>query len=224
MIVHVVGSASPSPPPLFLSRKGRSPDSTHTHTDTHMTTTELPQLAPFPLTDDNSRLLGVGERLVGEVYERHAVSFGDEPMSHHWFRLSPHSVLYGKEVPDDSAVFYRVLLSPQDTYTTGAVRNKQEGRGRYDLIPFEAMDALAKRLEMGAAIYGDKNWEKGIPLSRFLSSMRRHAAQVNYDFSEDHLGAVLFNAAGFVTVATRIKAGLLPASLDDLGYLERQAS
>jgi hypothetical protein len=190
----------------------------------YLTEPSFPQLAPFTLTDDNSRLLGVGERLVGEVYERRAVSFGDEPMSHHWFRLSPHSALYGKEVPDDTGILYRVLLSPQDSYSTGAVRNKQEGRGRYDLIPFEAIDALAKRLEMGAAIYGDKNWEKGIPLSRFLSSMRRHAAQVNYDFSEDHLGAVLFNAAGFVTVAARIKAGLLPRELDDVGYLERQAA
>ena len=49
--------------------------------------------------------------------------------------------------------------------------------------------------------------------------MRRHASQVNFDFSEDHIGAVLFNAGAFVTIVTRIKAGLLPRELDDIGYI-----
>jgi hypothetical protein len=42
---------------------------------------------------------------------------------------------------------------------------------------------------------------------------------VNFDFSEDHIGAVLFNAGAFVTIVTRIRAGLLPRELDDIGYI-----
>lgn len=187
-----------------------------------MTTTAEPvETAPYPLTDDNSRTLGVGERLVGDVYVSMEGTAGDA--AREWFRLNPNDPLYGREVPDDAMCFYRVLLpdAGMTSYTTGAVRNKQEGRGRFDLIPYEAMLALAKRLEFGATIYGDRNWEKGMPLSRFLSSMRRHAMQVNFDFSEDHVAAVLFNAAGFVTTASRIEAGLLPRELDDIGYLAK---
>lgn len=34
-------------------------------------------------------------------------------------------------------------------------------KGRYDLIPREAVDALARRLELGAAVHGEHNWKEG---------------------------------------------------------------
>lgn len=106
----------------------------------------------------------------------------------------------------------------KDEFHTGATRSAQEGRGRFDLIPYEAMLSLARRYEIGAQRFGDRNWERGQPLSRLLSSMRRHAHQIGYDFSEDHAGAVLWNAAAFVTMVERMRAGLLPKELDDVGY------
>jgi ABC-type uncharacterized transport system YnjBCD substrate-binding protein len=48
--------------------------------------------------------------------------------------------------------------------------------------------------------------------------MRRHAHQIGQDFSEDHLGAVQWNAAAFVTMVARMEAGTLPKTLDDIGY------
>lgn len=124
---------------------------------------------------------------------------------------------------DGTTDFIRALPAPvvKQEYATGATRSDSTGRGRFDLIPYEAMLALAKRYEMGAQVFGDRNWEKGQPLSRLLSSMRRHAMQVNYDFSEDHVGAVLWNAAAFVTMVERVRAGILPKELDDIGFLDR---
>lgn len=133
--------------------------------------------------------------------------------------------LIGTVVPAEDDVIYLRPVSiaiPKDTYPTGAARSAAEGRGRFDLIPYEAMLSLARRYEMGAKLFGENNWLKGQPLSRLLSSMRRHAHQINYDFSEDHVGAVLWNAAAFVTITARIEAGILPKDLDDIGYFINQ--
>ena len=118
-------------------------------------------------------------------------------------------------------VVIRACNQSQVEFQTGAKRSDATGRGRFDLIPYEAMLALARRFEYGVPRFGERNWENGIPLSRILSSLRRHAMQINYDFTEDHVGAVLCNAAMFVTVAERVRAGLLPKELDDLGFIER---
>ena len=168
----------------------------------------------FDLDDSNSRLLGNGESAFAGCYWRKAEYTGDEA----WHLVDSHD--YGYIVEPDDEFAYRFPLSERESFSTGAVRNQQEGRGRFDLIPFEAMLAYAQRLEYGVQSgYAPNNWEKGMPLSRILSSMRRHASQVNFDFSEDHIGAVLFNAGAFVTIVTRIKAGLLPRDLDDIGYI-----
>ena len=83
-------------------------------------------------------------------------------------------------------------------YPTGAVRDTQAEKGRFDLIPYAGLLRLAQLYERGAAKYGDNNWRKGIPVSRFLSSLRRHAAQIGEEFIEDHLAAVIFNAMGII--------------------------
>jgi hypothetical protein len=184
-----------------------------------VTTTISHVLCPFPLTDENSRPLGVGERLGPGVYCRTAISTHPD----RWFALQPSDEGYGEEVTADDERLFRTPLIGHDTYHTGAIRSAEAGKGRFDLVPFEAVQSLARRLEYGVAQgYPERNWEKGMPLSRILSSMRRHSMQVGYDFTEDHLGAVLFGAAAFTAIAARIEAGLLPKELDDIGWFLRR--
>jgi DNA-directed RNA polymerase subunit RPC12/RpoP len=79
-------------------------------------------------------------------------------------------------------------------FDTGAQRDVQTGKGRFDLIPFEGDRRTAIRLEQGAEKYGDHNWKKGIPVSRCISSAKRHLSQyLDGDRSEDHLAAVVCN-------------------------------
>lgn len=60
---------------------------------------------------------------------------------------------------------------------------------------------------------------QGIPLSRFLDAIIRHAlAAGEGDQSEDHLGAVLWNAASWIETEARIEDGRLPRELDDLPF------
>lgn len=109
---------------------------------------------------------------------------------------------------------------PMMKFTTGSLREDKKGKGRFDLIPYEGMLALARHYEAGAVAHGDRNWERGQPLSVYLSSLRRHAAQIGCDSSEDHAAAVAWNAFALITTRERIAAGQLPKELDDLNPTE----
>ncbi|HUX15613.1 MAG TPA: dATP/dGTP diphosphohydrolase domain-containing protein [Phycisphaerae bacterium] len=105
----------------------------------------------------------------------------------------------------------------REEFTTGSRRDTRAGKGRYDLIPPCAMARLARHYENGAVKYGDRNWEKGQPLGRYIDSAIRHL----YKFleghrEEDHLAAAAWNAMGAIHTETMIARGLLPAELDDL--------
>jgi hypothetical protein len=97
---------------------------------------------------------------------------------------------------------------------TGGVRSVSEGRGRYDLVSPIAMERLAKRLEWGATKYGDRNWEKGLPLRRYAESVARHFYQhMHGDRAEDHLAAVMFNVMAWIHTEEEVAAGRLPNTL-----------
>lgn len=88
----------------------------------------------------------------------------------------------------------------RETFTSGAVRDTEEGKGRYDLISTYAIRRLAIHLQNGAKKYGDRNWEKGMDCSRLFSSAKRHLDQAlerslggRVGDPEDHLAAVMFN-------------------------------
>lgn len=79
-------------------------------------------------------------------------------------------------------------------FDSGSVRDTQEGKPRYDLIPPAPMKRLAELYARGAEKYGEHNWTKGQPVSRFQSSLERHYKQwVEGETDEDHLAAVLWN-------------------------------
>jgi len=106
-------------------------------------------------------------------------------------------------------------------FASGAVRDAEEGKGRYDLLPTRAIRRLARLYEAGAKKYGDDNWLKGIPLRRMLDSAMRHlfkAAEGKTD--EDHFIAAVWNILGIVEYQERIKEGILPADLDNLPKLK----
>lgn len=102
-------------------------------------------------------------------------------------------------------------------FETGAVRDTQEGKGRFDLLPYYAITRLAQHFENGARKYTDDNWRKGIPLRRYLDSLMRHTFKFMAGMQdEDHLAAIMWNAACLLETQEMIKLGLLPKELDNL--------
>lgn len=80
-------------------------------------------------------------------------------------------------------------------FDTGAQRDVQTGKPRYDLIPLGGLERIAGLYARGAEKYDDDNWKKGIPYSRCYASMFRHMMQfMQGDTTEDHLAAVAWNS------------------------------
>ena len=117
----------------------------------------------------------------------------------------------------------RILDSgKRQSFGTGAVRDIQTDKGRYDLLPPEAIAALAKHFEAGAVKYCARNWEKGIPLSRYLDSALRHTFKILAGMDDEpHAEAAMWNMATFIATRQRIKDGDLPKELNDLKGLRK---
>ncbi|KKN80428.1 hypothetical protein LCGC14_0330210 [marine sediment metagenome] len=105
----------------------------------------------------------------------------------------------------------------KQTFETGAQRDTQESKPRLDLISPIFLERLGMILTKGAEHYGERNWEKGMPLSRLLSSAARHLNQtIDGLEDEDHPAQAAWNLMAYIHTEHRIKAGSLPAELDDL--------
>jgi hypothetical protein len=108
-------------------------------------------------------------------------------------------------------------------FDTGAQRDTQSGKPRFDLISPFALRRLAIVCAKGAEHYGDRNWEKGIPLSRMTASLMRHVmAFAAGEVDEDHLAQAMWNAAGIMHFQEMIARGLQPDTLDDLPKYQTQ--
>lgn len=102
-------------------------------------------------------------------------------------------------------------------YFTGALRENAPGKGRYDLISPFFLRRLAIVLEKGAIKYSARNWEKGIPLAKYLDSAIRHLYRVlEGKVDEDHAGQAAWNVMCFMHTQEMISCGILSAELNDL--------
>jgi len=102
-------------------------------------------------------------------------------------------------------------------FGTGSVRDVRDGKGRFDLLSPIAMSRLAQHTENGAKKYGDRNWEKGQPLSSYLDSALRHINKFREGLrDEDHMAAAMWNIQGFIHTEEMIRRGRLPKDLDDM--------
>lgn len=131
----------------------------------------------------------------------------------------------------------------REEFSTGAVRDTQENKGRCDLLPLDCLskkyandpvillldkfeqsgnfkfieDAmecfiakwlpdvetsileLSVHFQEGAAKYGDNNWKKGLPVSRYISSAIRHYMQFSRgDRKEPHHRSFIWNLTAII--------------------------
>ena len=90
-----------------------------------------------------------------------------------------------------------------ETNENGVKRESNKNRGRFDLMPYEALEELAKWYEAGAEKYGDRNWEKGISVQDCTNRMARHSAKACNGWMDEgpfaHYVAVIWNAMAAIT-------------------------
>ncbi len=102
-------------------------------------------------------------------------------------------------------------------FDTGAVRDIQHGKGRFDLLPPTAIYAISRIFEEGCKKYGERNFEKGIPLCRYIDSALRHIfSHMEGKRDEKHIVQAAWNLVAYIHTATMIERGLLPETLNNL--------
>lgn len=88
---------------------------------------------------------------------------------------------------------------------TGGIKD-DSGKLRFDLIPPEAMEELARVYTIGAVKYGDRNWEKGLHWGRVFAAMMRHAwawwrgEKLDPEDGQHHLASVAWCALSLMTL------------------------
>lgn len=104
---------------------------------------------------------------------------------------------------------------------TGAMREPTVGKGCYVDIPVGALFRLAVIMTKGAIKYDARNWEKGLPIYRYLDSMYRHLIKYRTGMDdEDHLGQCLFNIHAAIHTQVMIENGCLSKTLLPFSLLE----
>lgn len=111
----------------------------------------------------------------------------------------------------------------RQSFDSGAVRDTADEKARPDLISPHADAREGEWMRLGAAKYDERNWEKGIPISRCIASLRRHLlAYMLGQQDEDHMAAVRTNASFILHFEEEIKAGRMDPAIDDMpGYEQR---
>lgn len=114
----------------------------------------------------------------------------------------------------------------RQNFSTGSVRDTRDSKGRFDLISPIALKRLAKHYENGSKKYGDRNWELGQPLSRYLDSLIRHAYCLLEGLKdEDHASAIAWNAFAFIHTQEMIKRNVLPKELNDMpNFIKKESN
>lgn len=89
-------------------------------------------------------------------------------------------------------------------FESGFVRDTDEGKIRYDLLPLQPLKRLAELYTRGAEKYGDNNWQLAATqpeFDRFKASAFRHFMQwMMGETDEDHASATCFNMWAYETV------------------------
>jgi hypothetical protein len=80
-----------------------------------------------------------------------------------------------------------------------ALREPDEDRPAPVLMSPFALERVAQHYANGAKKYAPRNWEKGMPFSRYLNSALRHTlSYMKGDRSEDHLSAIVWNIMAII--------------------------
>ena len=102
-----------------------------------------------------------------------------------------------------------------------AMRDTADDKPRPDLISPFAEERLGHWLRMGARKYAERNWERGMPYSRCVASLKRHVMKFQQGLNdEDHLAAIMFNSMAIIHYQEMIERGVLPAELNDMPCYE----
>jgi hypothetical protein len=99
------------------------------------------------------------------------------------------------------------MKTAKTKFSTGAVRDKQEGKENYpECVSFLSLRRYARYMTKVSTKYGEDNWRKGIPIKSYERSLMRHLQKyfankyegAKFESEVDHLSAAMFNLQGIL--------------------------
>lgn len=102
---------------------------------------------------------------------------------------------------EEAALLTQIDGEVRKVNATGGAKNVKPER--YELIPWDAMNAVARVYAKGAIKYDDHNWRKGIPFGDHYAALMRHAVafwegeELDED-GEPHMAHVVFHALALI--------------------------
>lgn len=92
-----------------------------------------------------------------------------------------------------------LLVTSQNSRRMEKAKRYNEGKLRWALVDFKALEELVRVLEMGAEKYGDDNWKLGLPYTQVCESAMRHllaflsGENTDKESGRSHLAHVMAN-------------------------------
>lgn len=108
---------------------------------------------------------------------------------------------------------------------SGALRETNEGKGRFDLMSPYALLRVARIHEKGSKKYSPRNWEKGMRFSLFVDAAFRHIIKYMMGMTdEDHLAQAVWNLDCLLHFEALIEFGVASKELNDLPWYQQRES
>lgn len=102
-------------------------------------------------------------------------------------------------------------------FESGAVRDMAGNKPAMSLVPGWAVYAYGWILEAGARKYSARNWENGMPISRYIDSAQRHLEAYKMGFrDEPHLWQAFWNIGAAIHTQVLVYIGVYPKEFYDL--------
>jgi hypothetical protein len=107
------------------------------------------------------------------------------------------------------------------SFNTGAIRDTSTDKMQLELISPYFEDRLGNWLTKGAQKYEARNWEKGIPISRCVASLKRHLnAFIKGKTDEDHEAAIACNIMFIIHYQEMMERNKMTKEIDDMPHYE----
>ena len=113
------------------------------------------------------------------------------------YRYEPLPMVYQDHTATKNAASTEPTINDsgeRTVFPNGFQRDMHTGKGRMDLLPWNAIIAVSQHCENGALKYGEHNIDRGCPMHSLMDSGMRHAAKVLIGLEDEpHLEAACWN-------------------------------
>jgi len=149
-----------------------------------------------------TRLISLVENMKsGETIEirGYTIAYYTDNSSYHWYTISDGDDLVVLPTPTSVLEYINDDESMEELPKNDVGTKNDNGKTRWSLVFWPAVEDMVRALQIGVDKYGEKNYMKGLEPQRIMDAMMRHiVAIMNGEWIDEsgnsHVGHVMANA------------------------------